>query len=154
MVMKPALSNVNFYQNAHTWTGLPAGVYTCYVRDTDPFSGLSAVRTTQQITIIELVCDTVINDIIETAGDNQTASVVIDATSSIALEYSLDGVNYQPSNVFSNLWNGTTGTAHARQINLACGADGITAPFVIPCPYQIDSISGNTAGYGFANITI
>ncbi|RMF22213.1 MAG: hypothetical protein D6765_14590, partial [Bacteroidetes bacterium] len=104
-----SLDGVNF-QSSNVFSGLGPGTYTPTVRDAVGFSASASDITLSEPPLLEL--QTSVND------DEITA---LATGGTPPLEYSLDGVNFQSSNVFSGLSNGTY-TVTVRDAN-GCTAD-------------------------------
>lgn len=88
--------NGGAFQPQNTFTGLPTGTYTVEVKDNQGFT-----ITTNEVTItsppaIVVSANTVLNVITVTASGGVGA-----------LQYSINGADFQPGNVFSGLPNGT-----------------------------------------------
>lgn len=93
-----SLNNVNF-QSSNVFTGLPAGTYTVYVHDIASCVATATVAITQPTALV--VSASAVN-----AGCNGSydGSITVNATGGMApYYYSLDGENYQSSNVFNEL---------------------------------------------------
>lgn len=90
------------YQSSGTFTNLPAGFYTVYMKD-----ARDCINTTG-VNIANPAAPSITN-VLTTAANcgSPTGSISITATGGIApLQYSIDGVNFQASNIFSTLLPG------------------------------------------------
>lgn len=93
------------FQTSPEFTGLGAGTYTVTVNDNAGFS-----TTTDPVTLTDPAAVTVSTSV----TDNTVTATGGGGTG--ALTYTIDGVNYQASNVFSGLDNGTY-TVCAKDVN-------------------------------------
>ena len=95
MPLSYSIDGVNF-QASNEFTGLTAGSYTIIVRDDFSFE-----VTTNGVTIANPTAITATNIV----SDDM---ITVDANGGTgALTYSIDGINYQASNIFTGLANGT-----------------------------------------------
>lgn len=90
--------NGTSYQESNTFNNLAAGTYTAYVKD------LKGCISTKQVTVLS-TAPIVVSSFVRTASScNNDGVIEIYRTGGIGpYLYSLDNVNYQVSNVFSNL---------------------------------------------------
>ena len=98
------------YQSSNIFTGLLANTYTITVRDAN------ACTVTNNTTILEpsLITATTIANVV---CYGETGEIIVNATGGTGtLEYSLDAINYQASNIFTGLAP-TTYTITVRDIN-------------------------------------
>jgi hypothetical protein len=89
------------YQSNYILTGLPAGIYSVYIKDAN---GCTAVTTATIINLeLNVSCTTG-----NTSCNNNNGSITVNATGGLApYQYSINGSSYQPGNVFTNLSPGT-----------------------------------------------
>ncbi len=83
------------YQSGDIFTGLSAGIYTATVLDAEGFTMMTNAVTISEPTAITAFSSVNMNELTVTASGG-TGN----------LTYSIDGMNFQISNVFSNLLNG------------------------------------------------
>ncbi len=95
--------NALLWQPTTTFTGLTAGVYTVYVKDINGCIGTVTVTITEPASFV--ITKTIVN---ATCNASNTGSVSIFAAGGAGtLAYSIDnGVTYQSSNTFTNLYAG------------------------------------------------
>ena len=114
-------------QTQFDFTGLKGGNHTVYVRDENgceselDITFPESVRI-EPIAVVEYLCDN------NTPGNRVIVNVDDSVAGSSELDYSLDGVNYQPENVFENLLPGTGYVIYVRHTN---GCIQETEPFDI-----------------------
>ncbi len=97
-----SLNNVN-YQSGSTFSGLVAATYTVYVKDIAGCIASSSVTITQPSAI---VATTVITD--ASCSGDYSGSITVNTTGGTpGYTYSIDGENFQSSNVFGELSAGT-----------------------------------------------
>ncbi|RYJ42072.1 T9SS type B sorting domain-containing protein [Flavobacterium beibuense] len=110
-------NDADFAQDVFTYSGIAAGDHTVYVKDAN-----DCTVTPIDFTINEGVDMTPTADIVATCSNNVPGNTVtINVASSQTLnaadiQYSLDGTNYQASNVFTN-FAPTTYTVYVRHTN-------------------------------------
>ena len=92
-------------QNSNIFANLTSGTYTVLVTDANGFSESSNTITIQDPTELMLTLGVLGNEITAT-GNGGTG----------ALQYSIDGINFQNANIFSNLANGNY-TIYLRDAN-------------------------------------
>jgi len=100
------------YQSSNIFNGLTAGFYTVYIQDA------RGCITTTGVSIANTIGPAVTN-IATTASNcgNATGSITVTASGGITpLQYSIDGINFQPSNIFSALLPGNY-TVIVRDVN-------------------------------------
>jgi len=83
------------FQSSNTFSGLSAGVYSVEVRDNQDFT-----TTTDEITLTDPA------QIMASAAANLNVIIVTASGGTGALEYSINGTDFQPGNTFGNLANG------------------------------------------------
>ena len=94
--------NGNTYQAGNLFTGLNPGAYTVTVKDAN---GCMATVT---VTIPNSPAPTITATSTSAACNNVNGTITATGTGGIApLQYSIDGVNYQPGNIFTGLAAGT-----------------------------------------------
>lgn len=99
------------FQSGNTFSNLIAGEYTVVVRDQNGFTAESGVITLTDPPLLLFITDVKFDDV-----------TVLASGGTGALEYSIDGQNFQPGNVFQNLPNGNY-TVTVRDAN-GCTATG------------------------------
>ena len=90
------------YQSTGTFTGLPAGFYTVYIKD-----ARGCISTTG-INLANLTGPAITNTV-TTAGNcgNATGTITVSATgAAVPLQYSINGISFQASNIFNGLLPG------------------------------------------------
>jgi len=97
------------WQTSSVFTNLPAGDHTIMVADALGCSGISSVVLTSPSAI---VVNTAIVDVICNEGNNGSVTITAGGGAG-TLAYSLDGISFQSSNIFSNLVAGNY-TAYVR----------------------------------------
>lgn len=128
-----SLNGVDFQQDS-VFSGLPAGIYTVVVKDD---SGNTA--TTNAVTVIDPPALNV------GADDNLNALTVTATGGTGALQYSLDGENFQAGNTFGNLANGNY-TVTVRDAN-GCTAT-VTAVIAVPALKILEVLIEGIACFG------
>ena len=99
-----SLDGIN-YQAGNTFNNLAAGTYTGYVKD------LRGCVSTKSITVLSTTAITVSSYVRPASNCNSDGSIELYRSGgSGPFTYSLDNVNYQPGNVFSNLAAGSVYT--------------------------------------------
>lgn len=86
------------YQVGNVYNNLPAGPYTCYVKDSKGCIGVTAVTVTQGASLGVTVSKTLVSTCQNDGSMQATAS-----GGTAPFTYSLDDVTYQPGNSFSGL---------------------------------------------------
>ncbi len=129
------------FQSENTFTGLPAGSYQVTVRDNQ---GFTATTNTVDLTAppaIDAMASAALNVITVTAtGGTGT------------LEYSLDGVNFQPGNTFGGLANGTY-TITIRDEN-GCTATASATVDVAPLEFVSIDVTPIACNGGTSTVTV
>ncbi len=120
------------WQTSNIFTGLTAGNYVVLVRNSDgscaTASPLISINTPAQPSVLS------VNASSPVSCANQNGAITISASGGIApLEYSIDGVNWQSSNTFSNLTSGTY-FAQVRNANGSCSTPYAGNPLVLNAP--------------------
>lgn len=125
--------NGTTWQTSNVFTNVSAGAYTIYVRNAD---ATCVVQTNTQTTITNQILP-VINNVSST---NPTAcglndgTITINSTPNAGVQYSINGVNWQTANVFTNLAAGSY-TVRVRYSSGLCTV-------VHPTPVNIIAASG------------
>lgn len=97
-----SLNNTNF-QSSNTFNGLTAGNYTIYVRDVAGCTGTATVTVTEPAALAATA--TVTN---AACNGEYNGSITVNVTGGIpGYSYSIDGENFQSSNVFNELPSGS-----------------------------------------------
>jgi large repetitive protein len=148
--------NGTAWQNANVFTNVPAGTYTVYVRNADGSckQTSSSTYTVTQPTSLTNVTGTAT---IATCGQN-TGSITMSATGGTApYQYSLNGISWQNSNIFSNLQAGLY-TIYARSANGTCATPTQTPISVSqstgPNPTSVIVSNATDCGVNNGSITI
>ena len=147
------------YQASNTFNGLASGNYTLYVRNTADNTCVTPSGSAITINTVPIppVVPTTASVVQPTCG-TPTGSITI--TTQSGVEYSLDGVTYQASNVFSGLAPSTTYTLYVRNTadNTCIASSGsVTTINAIPTPPVVPtsaSVTQPTCGTPSGSITI
>ena len=115
-------------QPGNTFGNLVAGEYTVVVSDQNGFTAESGIVTLMDPPLLLFITDVSLDDI-----------TVLASGGTGMLEYSIDGQNFQPGNVFLNLPNGNY-TVTVRDAN-GCTATGSALVEVPPLAVQADASS-------------
>ncbi|MCC6257291.1 MAG: T9SS type A sorting domain-containing protein [Chitinophagaceae bacterium] len=130
--------------NAPTQTGLQYGFYNVQITD-----GTGCVKTISNIHVMKAFLPYITHNGSISSECAPTGTLVIYAAAAIApYTYSLDGVNYQPSNIFTNLADGNY-TIHVKDAggceNTKVAVVGKALPVTIT-PYVLPSSSCSNDG--------
>lgn len=112
------------YQSNGTFSNLPAGFYTIYIKDARGCISTTGVN-------VQNLGGPVISNTVMTAGNcgNATGTITITATSAaLPLQYSIDGINYQAGAVFTTLLPGDY-TVTVRDANGCIATRTVIVPF-------------------------
>jgi hypothetical protein len=95
------------YQSSNVFTAVAAGTYTVYIKDS------RGCITTTGVSVANTTGPSITNtNVTAAACGNATGSITVTATGGVApLEYSVDGINFQPGNAFTSLLPGTYSVA-------------------------------------------
>jgi ADP-ribosylglycohydrolase len=99
-----SIDGVN-YQASNVFSGLAQGTYTFTVKDAN-----SCTETTSSVTVNQpaaISASVAVDNNVSCFGGNDAQITVTASGGTGTLQYSIDGVNYQASNVFSGLAQGT-----------------------------------------------
>ncbi len=110
------------YQASGTFTGLAAGTYSVYVKDQ---AGCIDVKTVQIIQPNQLTFTASATSVSCNGGSNGTITVTSVAGGTGTPVYSINGTNYQSSNVFSGLSAGTY-TVYVRDVAQCISTANVT----------------------------
>lgn len=121
------------FQTSNTFTGLPAGTHIVVVRDANGCTGEVTVTLTEPAAFSISINTT---DVSCYGGSNGTLTVIAGGGAG-TLAYSVDGVNFQSSNLFDNLSEGT----YTVTVKDVAGCEG-TASAYIASPSQIQMTVG------------
>lgn len=132
------------YQSSNVFNGLAAGTYTVYVRD------VAQCIATASVTVVEPTAITLTTAIVNNTcngGNNGTITVTANGGNG-GYQYSLNGVNFQPTPVFSNLFAGTyTVTVKDAKNCTATVSATVTQPSIISAVITTGATAcGNTNG--------
>ena len=157
-ILQYSINGVNFQTN-NVFTNLAAGNYTVTVKDAN------SCITTTNITVNESGGPTATTSATNATCGSSNGSISVTASGGTApYSYSLDGINFQSSNTFSNLSansytvtvkdaNGCTNTASATVANIG-GPTATTSATNATCGSSNGSISvtatGGTAPYSYS----
>jgi gliding motility-associated-like protein/uncharacterized repeat protein (TIGR01451 family) len=125
--------NGTTWQTANTFANVPAGSYTVYVRNAN---GTCVIQSSTQTTITAQTPPVITN----IASTNPTAcglndgTITVTTTPSSGVQYSINGINWQNANIFTNLAAGAY-TVRVRYSNGLCTV-------VHPTPVNITAASG------------
>ena len=108
---------LNYLANGGSFTGLSGGTYQIRVSNTDG----SCIATYPDVTITDKIAPTIlaVNTSDPSDCDQNDGSITILVSAAGAVEFSLDGTNWQTSNLFVNLSGGTY-TPRVRNIDGTC----------------------------------
>jgi len=139
--------NGTVYQSSTTFSNLAAGFYTIQIKD-----ARDCINTTG-VSVANNGAPTITNTSTVSANcGNATGSITITASGGVApLEYSIDGINFQPGNIFNTLLPGNY-TLTVRDVN-GCVATVTISVANIPGP-QVLNASIIDAACGLSNGTI
>ena len=141
--------NITFV-GSNVFSGLSAGTYTFYTEDVDGCTAQTTIDVdeptaiTASLTIVDETCD----------GDDDGEITVTASGGTAALEYSLDGITYQSSNVFTGLADGPY-TVTVRDFN-GCTqtVNGSVQPGSdVTLTASVDSVSCNGGSDGLVTLT-
>ncbi|GAB4495365.1 MAG: hypothetical protein OHK0019_24210 [Saprospiraceae bacterium] len=133
--------NGGAFQTSNTFSGLPAGTYTVEVKDNQGFTATTNAVTLTDPTGINISASANLN-IVTVSASGGTG----------ALEYSLDGTNFQTSNIFGNLANGDY-TVTVRDAN-GCTATTQVTVNVEALAVVSANVTGTILCFGDATATI
>lgn len=140
-----SINGINF-QGSNIFNGLGAANYTVTVKD---FTGLTA---TTNVTITDAPSPIIRVNTTPTSCANNDGVITITGTGGTPpLTYSINGINYQPGNVFNNIVSGPYNT-WVKDAN-GCAA-GTTVSVVVNCPTITPVITPETCGNGNGSIVI
>ncbi len=112
-------------------TVLTSGTYSVVVTSTAPEN----CSSTKNITVVEYNIPE-----IERIDVNETTVVIYLKKEEVYFEYSIDGINYQSSNVFFNVQSGLQ-AAYVREINFC---SNVSQPFIVLIPPKFFTPNGDT----------
>ncbi|MBK6937886.1 MAG: SprB repeat-containing protein [Chitinophagaceae bacterium] len=123
---------------AHTFTNVPAGSHTITMSDANGCPSSASVTVAAGPGLITTASKT---DVLCKGYATGTITVAQPSLGTPPFEYSLDGTNWQTSNVFNNVSAGTY-TVHFRSADICPGTTAIT----VSEPALLDAISVNQNG--------
>jgi gliding motility-associated-like protein len=146
------------YQASNTFTGLPPGNYTLYVRNTADTTCITSSSSATTINAIPTppVVPTAASVTQPTCG---TPSGTITVTTQTGVEYSLNGTTYQASNTFTGLAPGNYTLYVRNTVDTTCITSSSSATTInaIPTPPAVPttaSVAQPTCGTPSGSITI
>ncbi len=128
-----SLDNVDYFQSG-SFTNLPSGPYTTYIRDEDN----CIVRRDTVLVSSGGVNISNVTSTTTSCGDANGTIDIFATTQATTLDYSIDGVNYFPNSQFTNVASGTY-DAIARD-DIGC-TDTTTVTVGQSFPLYIDSVA-------------
>lgn len=141
------------YQSSGTFSNLTAGFYTVYIKDN------RGCITTTGVSVGNTSGPSIINAVSTAANcNNATGTITVTASGGLLpLEYSIDGIIFQPGNVFTALLSGTyiitvrdangCSTTKAISVGNTLGPQSLTAAIInAACGSNNGSISATASG--------
>ncbi len=127
------------YQAGNTFTGLTPGTYQVSVRSLD---NPNCLVTWPDLIILNPVTGPSITSVTttQTTCADPTGGIMIQATSNETLEYSINGIDFQPSPVFSNLNPGSFMVVVKVQGSSSCITGYGSNPVIITLPSSYQAI--------------
>ena len=140
-----SIDGINF-QGSNVFNGLGAANYTITVKD------FAVLTSNTNVTITDAPPPIIRVNTTPASCANNDGVITITGTGGTApLTYSIDGINYQPGNVFNNIVSGPYNT-WVKDAN-GCGA-GTSVAVVVNCPTITPAITPETCGNGNGSIVI
>ncbi len=140
------------FQGSNTFTGLTAGTYDIVVEDANGCTGTTTV-TVNGSNNSPTISNTAGTD--ENCGNSDGTITITASGGTGALEYSIDGTNWQSGNSFTGLSAGTY-TVYVRDVNGCQGTDMITLTNVggpVITNVAATDVTCNGAGDGTITVT-
>ncbi|MDA9774047.1 gliding motility-associated C-terminal domain-containing protein [Saprospiraceae bacterium] len=143
-----SIDGINF-QTSNTFTDLPADIYSITIRDENNCDDLGSTEIIAQNAPII----TELSSINTTCGNENGTITILANNGTGEIEYSIDGINFQTSNVFDNLPTGSYSVTIRDENN--CTSLGIAEIQAIDVPIINELTSTNTVcGDETGSITI
>ena len=95
-----SIDGINF-QTSNIFSGLASGNYTVFVNDSNSIQGMLRIRINNNCPVITLIKSD------DTCNKNNGTITATGANGTAPYQYSIDGVNFQTSNIFSGLGTGS-----------------------------------------------